>query len=143
MGKAAPAVTKHEPIQKSPVRTDLTPAPTVEKIVDIRTNGVVLPAAVVEEKPTTTAAPAPTTTTPAPTTTTTKAPTTTTKAPATTTKAPLRIKSFVVNSFGQPVSVSRSPAPAPSSVSSSAPAPVAPRQPKKIESASRPKGNYQ
>ena len=104
-----------------------------------------LPAAVVEEKPTTTAAPAPTTTTPAQ-TTTTKAPTTTTttKAPTTTTKAPvkkapLKIKSFVVNSFGQPVSTSRSPAPAPASSS----APAAQRQPKKIESAARPKGNYQ
>merc|ERR1719361_133110 len=70
----------------------------------------------------------PTTTTARPTTTTAR-PTTTTAAPVTTTttkKAPLKIKSFIVNSFGQAVSRPSSP-----SSSSSAVTPV--RESKALE----------
>jgi len=109
-------------------------------------NGVVLPAAVVTET-----TPAVTTTTAASTTTTaltttTAAPTTTTRAPTTrkvttTTPAPstpLKIKSFVVNSFGQPIN---RPTSAPAKVTPVTSAPI--RQPKALEPSSRPKGNYQ
>ena len=90
-------------------------------------------------RPTTTTA-RPTTTTARPTTTTAR-PTTTTAAPVTTTttkKAPLKIKSFIVNSFGQAVSRPSSPS---SSSSSSTVTPV--RESKALEVAARPKGNYQ
>merc|ERR1719361_1017521 len=100
---------------------------------------VVLPDPVpVTSAPTTTARAVTSTTTARPTTTTAR-PTTTTAAPVTTTttkKAPLKIKSFIVNSFGQAVSRPSSPS---SSSSSSTVTPV--RESKALEVAARPKGN--
>ena len=120
---------------KPVVRAAETAAPLVKavEVVGLRSSNAVLPAAVVA-----TPAPAPpTTTTVAPTTTTTtQAPTTTTTTPAPTTPAapvtPLRIKSFVVGTNGRIVSSQPTSAPV-----------VAQRQPKALETASRPKGNYQ
>ena len=85
-----------------------------------------------------------TTTTKAPTTTTTRAPTTTTRASTTTartttTRKPLQIKSFVVDSFGR--AVARNPAPAPATTAAPARAATQQeqRQPKAVQSSSRPK----
>ena len=83
-----------------------------------------------------------TTTTKAPTTTTTRAPTTTTRASTTTartttTRKPLQIKSFVVDSFGR--AVARNPAPATTAAPARAATQQEQRQPKAVQSSSRPK----
>jgi len=153
-------ITKKEPVKfveiltEKPTVVKAAPAPanSVAAVVSEKDAAVVLPAPVVTEAaPATTTPAAPTTTTAAP-TRTTAAPTTTTAAPTTTTKKPtpaptkkptLKIKSFIVNQFGQ--AVSRPAAPAPVRAAPAAPATPAAesRRPKALPVASKPKGNYQ